>query len=164
MIDRTLLQERLETAFENFKAAIARHKDVNRKRPDGGWTVGQIANHIVKSTNTQFGATKRVERPHDQHATTIRDLFLNFKMKFPAAPTLQPGLRRYSKEEIFSALDRNKQRVIEMIEKDDLTDTCVDIELPLWGNLTKYEWLVLFENHIIRHTKQVTDFDTQMHS
>jgi hypothetical protein len=81
-------------------------------------------------------------------------------MKFPADPFLQPDSKQYLMEEIFSSLDQRKEGIYEMINTDDLTEICVDIELPVWGHLTKYEWLVLIENHIIRHTRQVNDFDT----
>ncbi|HEX6169675.1 MAG TPA: hypothetical protein VFZ33_08280, partial [Chitinophagaceae bacterium] len=101
----------------------------------------------------------KTDRPYDQHATAIRDLFLNFQMKFPAAPALQPDRKRYATGELFSMLDRNLDNILTMIQNDDLTETCVDIQLPGWGALTKYEWLVLFETHIIRHTNQVIEFD-----
>lgn len=159
-MDKELLKGKIEKAFENFKTAIRQHPDINKKRADGGWTIGEIANHIVKSTSVNLGTTKKTERPYDQNATGIRDLFLDFQMKFPAAPALQPNSKHYSAEEIFSTLAKSKENIFEMIDKDDLTETCVAIQLPVWGALTKYEWLVLFENHIIRHTKQVSDFNT----
>lgn len=159
-MNKEVIKERIETAFENFKATIRQHPDINIKRADGGWTVGEIANHIVKGTQDDFGATKKTERPYDQNAAAIRDLFLDFKMKFPSAPFLQPDSKQYSTEEIFSSLDNSKEGISRMIEQEDLTETCVDIQLPVWGYLTKYEWLVLIENHIIRHTKQVKDFNT----
>lgn len=159
-MNKEVIKEKIETAFENFKTAIRQHPDINTKRADGGWTVGEIANHIVKGTQADFGATKKTERPYDQNAAAIRDLFLDFKMKFPSAPFLQPNSKEYSTEELFSSLDNSKERISRMIEQEDLTETCVDIQLPVWGYLTKYEWLVLIENHIIRHTKQVKDFNT----
>ena len=158
-MDKELLKEKIETAFENFKTAIGKHTDINMKRADGGWTVGEIADHVVKGTRADLGAVKKTERPYDQHATGIRDLFLNFNLRFPAAPVLQPEAKHYSMEGIFSSLDDSKEEILKMIDKDDLTVTCVDIQLPVWGSLTKYEWLVLFENHIIRHTRQVNLFN-----
>ena len=158
-MDRDLIKQKMQQAFTNFKTAILHHSDINKKRADGGWSVGEIANHIVKGTQINLGATKETDRPFDQHAASIRDLFLNFQMKFPAAPMLQPDPKKYSAGELFALLDENKDNILEMIEKDDLTQTCVDIQLPVWGILTKYEWLVLFENHIIRHTNQVKDFN-----
>ena len=43
-MDKELLKTKIETAFENFKAAIRQHADINKKRADGGWAVGEIAN------------------------------------------------------------------------------------------------------------------------
>lgn len=149
----------MEEAFTNFKTALLQHSDINKKRADGGWSVGEIANHIVKGTQVDLGATTLTGRAYDQHAAGIKDLFLNFQMKFPAAPMLQPDPKLYSTGELFSLLDESKNNLFRIIEKDDLTETCTDIQLPVWGTLTKYEWLVLFENHIIRHTKQVNDFN-----
>lgn len=159
-MDKELLKQKIETVFTNFKAAINQHSDINKKRADGGWSVGEIAGHIIKGTGAQFGKTIKTERPYDQNADSIKNLFLNFELKFPAAPILQPESKQYSTDELFVVLDGNKADILRMIEQDDLTETCIDIQLPVWGALTKYEWLVLIENHLIRHTKQVTDFDT----
>ena len=158
-MDKELLKQNIENAFANFKAAIALHENINTKRADGGWSVGETGNHIVKSTGVDFGATQSTERPYDKHAAAIKKLFLNYTIKFPADPSLWPDTKHYSGDEIFTSLDKNKLAVFKMISNEDLTKTCTDIELPVWGTLTKYEWLVLMENHIIRHTRQVRDFN-----
>jgi hypothetical protein len=158
-MDKDLIKEKIEGAFANFKSAIRQHSDINKKRADGGWSAGEIADHIIKSTQVSLGTTKQTDRPYDQHADSVRDLFLNFQMKFPAAPILQPDSREYSTGELFSMLDRNRDNILTMVENDDLTETCIDIQIPVWGTLTKYEWLALFENHIIRHTGQLNDFN-----
>ncbi len=159
-MNKDLLKQKIEGVFADFKTAIEQHTGINKKRADGGWSVGEIAGHIVKGTGVNFGKTIKTERPFDQHADSIKELFLNFQLKFPAAPILQPDPKEYSAGDLFSLLDENKEKILRMIEGDDLTETCIDIQLPVWGTLTKYEWLVLIENHIIRHTKQVNDFDT----
>ena len=159
-MNKELLKEKIKTVMQDFKSAISAHDDINIKRADGGWSVGEIGNHIIKSTAVNLGNTKKTDRRHDQHAKSIKELFLNSQMKFPTAPMLEPDSKEYSKDEIFSNLDKNLNSILRMIDKDDLTETCVDIELPVWGCLTKYEWLTLFENHIIRHTKQVSDFNS----
>ena len=158
-MDKELIKQKIAIVFTDFKTAIQQHPDINRKRADGGWSVGQIANHILKSTQVNLGATQKIDRPYDLHAAGIRDLFLNFQMKFPAAPMLQPDSRHYSTGELLTLLDASKDNLLSIIDKDDLTETCIDIQIPVWGTLTKYEWLVLFENHIIRHTQQVNDFN-----
>ena len=160
-MDKDLIIHRMAVAFANFKTAVQQHADINKKRADGGWSVGEIADHIVKSTQTNLGETKKTDRPYDKHAADIRNLFLNFQMKFQAAPALQPDHKQYATGELFSMLDRNLDNIRTMVENDDLTETCVDIQLPGWGALTKFEWLVLFETHIIRHTKQVIEFDKE---
>ncbi len=158
-MNKASVKQGIEKAFEDFKAAVKKHSDINKKRADGGWTVGEIANHIVKGTQTNLGPTAKTERPYDQHAAAIKDLFLNFEMKFPAAPFLQPDSKKYTIEEILAALDKSKKNIDDFVDNDDLTETFTAIPLPGWGALTKYEWLVLFENHIIRHTRQVNEFN-----
>lgn len=157
-MNKASLKENIQTAFKNFLTAIQKHTDVNQKRADGGWSVGEIANHIVKGTQVSLGATKKTERAYDKNADSIRETFLNFNLKFPAAPFLQPDTKQYFVHDLFDLLDNSKNRIIKMMDDEDLTETCIDIEIPIWGCLTKYEWLVLFENHIIRHTKQVNGF------
>jgi hypothetical protein len=158
-MDKKSLKQNIENAFANFKAAINQHQDINIKRADGGWSVGEIAGHIVKSTGVNFGATQNTDRRYDQHAAAVKELFLNFQVKFPANPMLHPDAKQYSSDELFSSINKNLEAVLKMIDNDDLTRTCIDIALPVWGTLTKYEWLILMENHIIRHTHQVADFN-----
>lgn len=160
-MDKQLLKQNIENAFANFKIAIMQQEHINTKRADGGWSIGEIANHIIKSTGTDFGATQSTDRPYDEHAAAIKKLFLNFELKFPANETLHPDVKEYVSEEIFHSLDEHKEAVFEMIDQEDLTRLCTDIVLPVWGMLTKYEWLVLMENHLIRHTQQVQNFNNQ---
>jgi hypothetical protein len=158
-MDKNDLKLRFETVFNNFIDAIQQHADINKKRADGGWSVGQIANHILKGTDTNLGSTKKKERPYDKNADAIKALFLDFGKKFSNAPDIEPDARQYTNEDLIVSLRESREKVFQMIDREDLTETCVDWELPVWGNLTKYECLILFENHIIRHTKQVIDFN-----
>ena len=152
------LKLRMETVFNNFIHAIQQHTDINKNRVDGGWSVGQIANHILKGTDTNLGSTKKTERPYDKNADSIKMLFLDFGKKFSNTPDIEPDVKQYTKEDLIISLYELQKEVFQMIDNEDLTETCVDWELPVWGNLTKYECVILYENHIIRHTKQVTDF------
>jgi hypothetical protein len=153
------LKARIETVFSNFIHAIQQHPDINKKRADGGWSVGQIANHILKGTDTNLGSTKKTDRPYDKNAEIIKALFLDFNKKFVNAPEIEPDVKLYSNEDLTASLVESREKVFLMIDNEDLTEICVDWELPEWGNLTKYECVILFENHIIRHTKQVADFN-----
>jgi hypothetical protein len=154
------LKNRIEIAFNNFINAIQQHTDVNKKRADGGWSVGEIASHILKSTSTDLGNTRKTERPFDKNAEDIKNLFLDFNTKFKNAPNLEPDHRQYSKEEIIRSLQANCNNILKMIDHDDLTETCIDWSVPGWGNLTKYECVILFETHTIRHTWQVNQFNS----
>jgi hypothetical protein len=153
------LKLRIETVFNNFINAIQQHADINKKRADGGWSVGQIANHILKGTDTNLGSTKKTERPYDKNADAIKAVFLDFGKKFSSAPDIEPEAKQYTKEDLIISLRESREEVFQMIDEEDLTETCVDWELPVWGNLTKYECVILYENHIMRHTKQVIDFN-----
>jgi len=153
------LKLRIETVFNNFINAIQQHADINKKRADGGWSVGQIANHILKGPDTNLGSTKKTERPYDKNADAIKALFLDFGKKFPNAPDIEPDAKHYTKEDLVVSLRESRGKIFQMIGQEDLTETCVDWQVPVWGNLTKYECVILYENHIIRHTKQVIDFN-----
>lgn len=157
-MNKEVIKQKIENAFSNFEAAIQQHENINVKRVDGGWSVGEIGDHIVIGTIADFGPTRKTERPYDANAESIRETFLNFALKFPAAPFLHPDAKQYVKAALMADLKRNKAALLAMTDKDDLTETCTHIELPVWGHLTKYEWLVLIENHIIRHTRQIHEF------
>ena len=157
-MDKVNLKLRIETVFDNFINAVQQHADINTKRADGGWSVGQIGSHILKGTDTNLGSVKKTERPYDENAGTIKALFLDFDKKFSTAPDLEPDIKQFIKEDLIGSLQESQEKIIQMIEREDLTETCVDWELPVLGNLTKYECVILYENHVIRHTRQVIDF------
>lgn len=159
-MNKEAIKRQVSAAFSNFKTAINGHEAINTKRADGGWSVGEIGGHLVKSTQLQLGSTAKADRAYDAHAEDIKALFLNFEMKFPAMPQLHPDAKTYTKEGLFLELDKNLSDILLMIETEDLAVLCPDIELPVWGALTKYEWMVLLENHMIRHTWQVRHFNS----
>src|SRR5688572_616485 len=122
------LKLRIETVFNNFINAIQQHADINKKRADGGWSVGQIGNHILKGTDTNLGSTKKTERPYDKNADAIKALFLDFDQKFSNAPDIEPDVKHYTKEDLIVSLRESREGVSQMIDEDDLTETCVDWE------------------------------------
>ncbi len=42
-----------------------------------------------------------------------------------------------------------------MANSKDLSVVCLDMELPTFGHLTRYEWLRFMMVHALRHTIQI---------
>jgi hypothetical protein len=152
------LKNRIEAVFNNFIDAVKKHDDINKKRADGGWTVGEIADHILKGTGTDLGKTEKTTRAYDKNVADIKNVFLDFKRKLKNAPNLEPDHKQYSKDDVLRDLATNRNNVLKMIDTEDLTETCIDWSVPGWGNLTKYECVILYEVHTFRHTRQVNEF------
>lgn len=159
-MDKARIKAQLDKVFGNFQEALQQHDHINTKRADGGWSVGEIADHVLKSTGPDFATlTKETSREYDRYAANIRETFLHFDVKFEADPFLHPDHKTYTLSKLMERLEKNKTGLKKLVDENDLTRTCTTVELPGWGHLTVYEWLVLIENHMIRHTKQVNDFN-----
>lgn len=130
----------------------------------GCWTVGQLADHVIKATaGIPDVKIKAPERSPDQQIGIIKSVFLNFEMKYRSPEFIIPGNGPFDKQQLLSELNGNKQRNIKTAETTDLTALCVDFELPHFGYLTRYEWLKLIIYHTQRHSKQLKEVAGRLH-
>ncbi len=82
-------------------------------------------------------------------------MFLDFNQKFKTAPFLEPGKNSHHVDETLQYLQRLKDLHLHAANTKDLTLLCLDMELPAFGHLTRYEWLRFMMVHALRHTIQI---------
>ena len=134
-------------------------KEFNTSIAADSWTPGQITQHVVLSisgfVNLMKGPTEETNRKADQHVETIKNIFLNFTRKLKSPDFIVPEAKDYNKEELLSTLEKLKEELEDIIEKEDLDKTCTAFGLPTLGNLTRWEALAFVVYHTIRHIHQL---------
>jgi hypothetical protein len=157
-MDSKYVINEIENTFSRLTAALSKFsKDqLNRIPFEGSWTAGQVTEHIIKSIGgIPDQKTTASNRPHNEKIEAIREMFLNFQLKFKTAPFLEPQQNVHDLQVLLTDLDSLKEAHLEAARTKDLTALCLDMELPTFGFLTRYEWLRFMMVHTQRHTQQI---------
>lgn len=129
---------------------------VNEVPFEGSWTPGQVAEHIIKSTKRiPDRHTAPPERPIDAKVAAIEAVFLDFTKKRQAPDYVDPGGGPFEKDTIIQQFRELKERHESVLATADLTQLCLNFELPVIGTMTRYEWYRFFVIHGERHLYQL---------
>ena len=144
-------QEKLIAAFD----AVA----MNKVPSEGGWTAGQVVQHIILA-NTGFvqlmqGAVADTSRPIDLTVPLIAADFLDFEIKMESPKSIVPEDRLYEPYMLLDDIMKVQIDVKAVVQKLDLTKTCIDFELPGYGFLTRIEAVYFVVCHTKRHNHQL---------
>lgn len=157
----TLIAEINETMDELMQTFSAFSQEQIDKLPfEGGWTAGEVAEHITKSIIglPQLFAHQTVPttgRNFDAKVAAIRDLFLDFSTKMKSPDFILPQEKYHDKQKMLATFDQIKTQTTNAVSAIDLTLTCQLAEFPGMGFLTVYEWLNFAIVHTKRHTHQM---------
>lgn len=102
-----------------------------------------------------MGHTAPTDRAADQHVKAIEGIFLDFNAKYEAAAAIQPSDMPLKKEIVYKALQVNREDLLKLAEKTDLTLTYTDRLFPGLGTLTGLEWATVLVTHCQRHILQL---------
>ena len=131
----------------------------NKVPPHGGWTAGQVAEHILKSQaglDHAFDSNTHLEdRAPDEKEPMIRAVFLDYERKMKSPDFIEPTDRDKVKDSIVDALKDITASNVSAAENFDLNQTCRNMELPVMGYLTGVELLYFMKYHTQRHTEQL---------
>ena len=158
----------MEHVISNIKIAFAKligilsdfeQSQIDKIPFEGSWTAGQVGEHLVKGLSGMprlvAGKTEQTNRPYDAKVETIRSVFLDFDTKMKAPDFLVPTQTQHTKEELLATLRKIEGELLSITEKEDLTIMCCDFEIPGFGPMTIYEWMVFLTAHAQRHTIQL---------
>jgi hypothetical protein len=124
----------------------------------GSWTPGQVANHIIKATDgIPDEKTKNSDRSIDELVPAIKNVFLDFNVKYKSPEFVVPDAGPFDKNSTLADLERIKQKNIDIALTKDLSALCLGFSLPAFGYLTRYEWLKFIIFHTQRHIHQLQE-------
>jgi hypothetical protein len=126
---------------------------------EGGWTAGQVAEHLYKSESgvPSLFQTRLVktERDPDEKTEVIRSVFLDFSTKMKSPDFILPTESEKDPQEMADAFAANRKTVKAIIATADLTQTIADVSFPKLGTFTGLEWICFMSCHSQRHTHQL---------
>lgn len=151
-IDETT-QELLDT-IQSFS-----QQEFNTIPFEGSWTPGQVAEHLYKSesgiTRMFRGNTREANRPADQLAAQMRDIFMDFTTKMKSPESIVPTKDDKDRDDLYEKHKRNRVVLRQIISGADLNLILTDFALPKFGELTGFEWCTFLLAHSRRHIHQL---------
>jgi hypothetical protein len=157
-LEKDKLQQAFTAGFDEFIAAFNRFdaQHINVKAGTDRWSPAQVAVHIILATDGVPDAkTKAADRDVDSLLPAIRPWWEDLNQKFNSPEPLKPDDLPHDKAELLSELHRVRTKDLAIIQEQDLTRICLDMDLPTIGYLTRYEWLWFIQMHLRRHTYQL---------
>jgi hypothetical protein len=130
----------------------------NTVPPCGGWTPGQVAEHLLLSAGVVeviSGKTVAATRPPDEKVAGIGAIFLDFTTKLSSPAFIIPAEGYYDKGEMMNRLRVVWTKLAEAVRLLDLSVICLDFEFPGSGTLTRLEWIQFYVFHTRRHIVQL---------
>src|SRR5260221_2364405 len=120
------------------------------------WTAAQLDTHVTKSNISIAQAldmeAKKAERNPGERVPELKEIFLDFTIKFQSPDFIVPAAGNYEKEILIAKLKRSIERLKEQRNKVNLSGI---LSLPAFGEITKLELLYFVLYHTQRHTHQL---------
>jgi hypothetical protein len=125
---------------------------------EGSWTGGQVGEHLLKSAGVVeavFGRTApTTSRPPDEKVPMLR-MFLDFSIRMKSPDFILPSDGFHARQPLIDQLQKDWDRLGEAVDTLDLSETCLDFEMPSVGHLTRLEWISFYVYHTKRHLHQL---------
>jgi hypothetical protein len=144
---------RVLTAFEQ--------EQINIVPTYGGWTAGQVGEHLFKSDsailNALHGPVKETKRVPDKNVEEINAAFLDFSTKMKSPDIIIPADNvDHDKDTLIMALKSNRDLMGKAIRSLDLSLTCTDpVMSAVVGEWTRLEYINFVISHTHRHINQL---------
>lgn len=141
-------------------------QEFNKIAFEGSWTAGQVAQHL-KLANGNFGHVlngnvENTVRSVDQHVASLKDIFLNFDVKYQSPEFILPKLQDYDRDKFLTEFEKVAKEISAAIQELDLTKTCMEFEFPGIGHLTRLEAVHFVIYHTQRHNHQLAEIKSML--
>jgi uncharacterized damage-inducible protein DinB len=138
-------------------------EEFNVHQDAGGWTAGQVVEHVTRSTRSIVQAIKAsgniVQREPDERVDEFKKLFLDFSVKFNSPKFALPTLELHEKKKSVNELNIYFLELGEAAKKANLYEAVND---PALGEMTKWELLYVALYHTQRHIWQLVNSYTNL--
>ena len=111
-----------------------------------------------------YGKTQKTERDPAEKVENLRKVFLDYSIKMKNPDFNTPTHTKHNRENVISLLQKMESRIIKAAKTFDLTETCLDFQMPQSGTLTRMEWIYFSIFHTQRHTRQLKNIHQKLES
>lgn len=140
--------------------------EFNASPKNGGWTIGQVTEHLIKVETSAVrlfsGSAEATDRDPEKKIRTIRERFLDFETKMKAFGPIVPTMEKKDKRRAMEKIQDIRQKLASFIEIQDMTDLVTGFAHPLFGPLTKVEWIYFNIYHSQRHANQIKEIRKEL--
>jgi uncharacterized damage-inducible protein DinB len=160
-VDKQYLLQGLEETTHDLLQILAAfdQQQFNRVPFEGSWTAGQVAEHLLKSESgipeVLMGPVMPAQRPIDEMAPAIADVFLDFSTKLKSPEFILPSDGPHDQQMLLDGFEFVRGTLKKQAETADLTKVCTSFPFPQMGELTRLEWLYFAFCHSTRHIRQL---------
>ncbi len=131
---------------------------LNKKPGSEVWSVGQITEHLSKSTRSISKILSidgfSTDRKPDSLVLQLKEIMEDMVHKTKSAEFLLPA-ELVRKAELTSEFSASLEELVRMSEQADLSIIPYNVTFPTIGPITKLEWLFFAGFHIKRHWRQI---------
>ena len=142
----------------NILSSVSQEK-FNKKPEEGGWTVGMTVEHLIK---VEYGTLKLFSGPVEksgrnpkQKIEKIQERLLDFDTAMTAYGPIIPDEKPKDKSKALGKIQDIRQKLTGLIEIVDLEEMVTGFEHPLFGYLTRVEWIYFNIYHSRRHINKI---------
>jgi hypothetical protein len=151
------LTEEFATTFINFGK-----KEFNAPIEEGRWSPGQYVEHLILA---EAGTLKLMNKPGlreegrapDALCAKLEKAILQVEHKVKAHDAISPEAQTYNRGDLLDQFVDTRAELRTAFEFVDDISELVDWKHPLFGKLTKCEWLYFTGLHGERHRLQVVN-------
>lgn len=147
--------------FDSLVEAISGfgHESFNAVPFEGSWTAGQCVQHIKLSAGKIIdvleGRIEKASRDPEEKVGQVAALFLDFDTKMKSPEFINPEMRTYDAQRFMDFFRKFKADLDEAANRLDLSQVCLDFEIPGFGAMTRLEWIAFVLFHTQRHVRQL---------
>ncbi|MGD6796617.1 DinB family protein [Metabacillus indicus] len=156
MLDYTLnVREELIRETEQMS-----DEQLNMKPSQDVWSPGQILDHLYLMETVITGGLKHVLMNGEKKEASEKplELVIDRSRKVPAPENLKPAEGPFSKDELFSKLDRSRRELINFAETAPEQDLeAKAMKHPHLGDLSLKQWIEFIGYHEKRHLLQLLE-------
>lgn len=170
MMNKNLVKKDLKQSTSSLLDVLSRIPEeiFNTQPSQEGWSVGKVGEHLIKvetGTVRMFtGSAEASDRDPEQKIETIKDRMMNFETKMMAYGPIIPNDEPKEKTKVLEKLQDIRQQLLGFVDIQDLTETITAFEHPIFGSLTRIEWIYFNIYHSRRHVKQIEKIHLELRS
>lgn len=152
----------LVSAIEDFPDST-----FNTKPDQDFWSAADVLEHLYRSEfglpRLFVGETKTLtDRTPDALVEGMKQRFLESDTKMTASGVILPTSGEKSKQELVATFRKNRERIAQLLDEYPPEELCLKFKHPIFGHLTRMEWVHFNIIHTQRHMRQLARIKEQL--